>query len=77
VFDNLSTFKTTNALKKASFVYMSSQLVSKDERKELDVIFKKLDKNNDGWLTKSEIQDAFRSNNYSVLDAKQLDEIFD
>jgi Ca2+-binding EF-hand superfamily protein len=52
VFDNLTAFKTTNALKKAAFVFMSSQLVSKEERTELDIIFKKLDVNNDGWLTK-------------------------
>ena len=55
VFENLTSFKTTNALKKAAFVYMSSQLVSKEERTELDIIFKKLDVNNDGWLTKQEI----------------------
>ena len=55
MFDNLMKFRTTNSLKKAAFVYMSSQLVSKEERRELDVIFKNLDKNNDGWLTKLEI----------------------
>jgi calcium-dependent protein kinase len=76
MFDNLLKFRTTNALKKAAFVYMSSQLVSKEERSELDIIFKRLDKNNDGWLTKLEIQDAFRQTKQRILESKQLEQMF-
>ena len=50
--DNLIHFHANNAMKAATLTFIGSQLVGKKEREELASVFKSLDKNADGKLSK-------------------------
>lgn len=52
---NLKGFKAEQKLKQATFAYIASQLLSKPEKEKLSKIFKDIDVNGDGKLSKEEI----------------------
>ena len=52
LFDNLTNFRAEHLLQEASLMFIVSQLASKEDKAELDKIFKKMDINNDGKLSK-------------------------
>jgi calcium-dependent protein kinase len=52
---NLKTFKAEQKLKQATFAYIASQLLSKGEKDNLSKLFKAIDTNGDGKLSKEEI----------------------
>jgi Ca2+-binding EF-hand superfamily protein len=54
--DNLTKFHAHNTMKAATLTFIGSQLLSKEEREELARVFKKLDQNGDGMLSKEEIK---------------------
>jgi len=49
--DNLKTFKVETTMKQATFAFIASQLLSKNERDGLAKVFKAFDKNGDGKLS--------------------------
>lgn len=53
-FSNLSKFNSDSNLKKATFSFISQQLVSKQERDDFLQVFNTLDKDHSGNLTKQE-----------------------
>jgi len=55
----LKTFRADQKLKQATFAFIASQLLTKSEKENLDKIFKALDKNGDGKLSKEEIFDGY------------------
>jgi calcium-dependent protein kinase len=57
---NLKAHRAEQKLQQAVLTFMSSQLISKDESKQLAETFKKLDKNGDGKLSKQELIDAYK-----------------
>ena len=57
--------------------FIGSQLVSKDEREELARIFKKLDLNGDGRLSKDEIKDGYVVHYGRLVSDREVDEMFD
>jgi len=61
----------------ATLTFIGSQLVSKDEREELARIFKKLDLNGDGRLSKDEIKDGYVVHYGRLVSDREVDEMFD
>jgi calcium-dependent protein kinase len=60
VMINLRSFKSGLRLQKAMLSFISARLVSKNEREAMLEVFKSLDANNDGTLSKQELMMGFR-----------------
>ncbi|EGR31844.1 protein kinase domain protein [Ichthyophthirius multifiliis] len=58
---SLKNFRSERKLQQAALIFIASQCTSKDEKFQLNKIFKALDKNGDGILTKNEIFEAYRN----------------
>jgi len=56
---NLKNFRADQKLKQATFSFIASQLLTKAEKENLAKIFKAIDKNGDGKLSKEEILDGY------------------
>ena len=56
---NLSSFHKNSTIKVATLQFISSQLISKKEKEDLAHIFKQLDKNGDGRLSKEELKEGY------------------
>ena len=67
---NLKTFRADQKLKQATFAFIASQLLTKAEKENLAKIFKAIDKNGDGKLSKEEILEG-----YDVFFGKNLDKV--
>jgi Ca2+-binding EF-hand superfamily protein len=76
VYGNLKKFQANNALKKAAFAFIGSQLVTKQERSELDKIFRGLDTKNDGKLSIDEIKKGTSSIPDLDVSKEQINELF-
>ena len=74
---NLKTFRADQKLKQATFAFIASQLLTKSERENLDKIFKALDKNGDGKLSKDEIFDGYDQFFGKSMDKESLEKMFD
>ena len=59
LFQNLKSFRTERRLQKATFSYIISQLSTKDEQQEMLELFKTLDKDSSGTLSKQELIEGF------------------
>ena len=58
VFNNLKSFSADEKLQEAAVAFIVNQLTTKEEIEELRKIFIDLDKNNDGVLSREEIQNG-------------------
>lgn len=56
---NLQNFNASSKLKQATFAFIASQLLSKAEKTQIDQVFRAMDKNGDGKLSKEEIKDGY------------------
>jgi calcium-dependent protein kinase len=56
---NLQNFRADQKMKQATFAYIASQLLTKSEKENLARIFKAIDKNGDGKLSKEEIFEGY------------------
>ena len=73
---NLRSFRSGQKLKSAASAYIGSQLISKAEKEKLGKIFKALDKNGDGKLSKEEIHDGYEDHFGKLLNEDELDQLF-
>ena len=73
---NLQNFRADQKLKQAAFSYIASQLISKSEKERLAKIFKAIDSNNDGKLSKEEILNGYEEHFGKNLDEDELDKLF-
>jgi|JI10StandDraft_1071094.scaffolds.fasta_scaffold364048_1 calcium-dependent protein kinase len=73
---NLRGFRSGQKLKVAASAYIGSQLISKSEKEKLGKIFKALDANGDGRLSKEEIRDGYEEHFGKLLNEDELDQIF-
>lgn len=55
----MRSFKAELTLKKATYAFIASQLLSKNERDSLAKIFKAFDKNGDGKLSIEEVKEGY------------------
>lgn len=72
----LQGFRADQKLKQAAFTYIASQLISKSEKERLAKIFKAIDKNGDGKLSKDEILEGYEEHFGKHLDEDELDNLF-
>lgn len=49
---NLKSFNASSKLKQATYAFIASQLLSKQEKMEIDKVFRAMDINGDGKLSK-------------------------
>jgi len=63
-------------LKQATFAFIASQLLSKNEKEQIDKVFRAMDKNGDGVLTKEEIKHGYLEYFGRTLNDAEIDEMF-
>lgn len=66
--NNFMNFRADQKLKQAAFSYIASQLISKSEKERLAKIFKAMDKNGDGKLSRQEILEGYEEHFNKQLD---------
>jgi len=74
---NLKTFRADQKLKQATFAFIASQLLTKSEKENLAKIFKAIDKNGDGKLSKDEIMEGYDLFFGKNLDKADIEKMFD
>ena len=74
---NLKSFRADQKLKQATFAFIASQLLSKSEKENLARIFKAIDKNGDGKLSKEEIMDGYDQFFGKNMDKNDVEKMFD
>ena len=75
--NNLKSFRADQKLKQATYAFIATQLLTKSEKENLAKIFKALDKNGDGKLSKDEILDGYENFFGKNLDKDELEQMFD
>ena len=73
----MKTFRADQKLKQATFAFIASQLLSKSEKENLAKIFKAVDKNGDGKLSKEEIFEGYEQFFGKHLDKNEIEKMFD
>lgn len=74
---NLKTFRADQKLKQATFAYIASQLLSKSEKENLSRLFKALDANGDGKLSKEEILSGYDKYFGKHMSPEDVEQLFD
>lgn len=74
--DHLKHFHKNNTLKSATFAYIGSQLLSREEKESLAKVFKALDKNGDGKLSKEEVRDGYLAHYGKLISDDEVDKMF-
>lgn len=72
----LKAFRSEQKLKVAAASYIGSQLISKSEKEKLGKIFKSLDANGDGQLSKEEIMNGYEEHFGKLLNEDEIDKLF-
>lgn len=72
----LKAFRSEQKLKTAAASYIGSQLISKSEKEKLGKIFKSLDANGDGQLSKEEIMNGYEEHFGKLLNEDEIDKLF-
>ena len=74
---NLQSFNAQSKLKQATFAFIASQLLSKQEKEQIDRVFRAMDLNGDGKLSKDEIKGGYAEYFGRSLNDEEVDEMFD
>lgn len=74
---NLRNFRGEQKLKQAALTFIASQLVSKEETTDLEKIFKQLDEDGDGQLSKQEILNGYQEAFGIPISEEEVDKMFD
>lgn len=75
--DNLIHFHSHTTIKAATLTFIGSQLITKEEREEMARVFKNIDLNGDGKLSKDEIKDGYQIHYGRLISDKEVDQMFD
>lgn len=75
--NNLKNFRAEQKLKQATLAYIVSQCLTREETDKMEAIFKAMDKNNDGMLSKEEIAEGYEEHFGMAIDDEELDRMFD
>jgi calcium-dependent protein kinase len=73
---NLQNFNAHSKLKQATYAFIASQLLSKQEKEQIDKVFRAMDLNGDGKLQKDEIKKGYAEFFGRQLTDQEVDELF-
>jgi len=73
---NLSSFNAQSKLKQATYAFIASQLLSKQEKEQIDKVFRAMDLNGDGKLSKDEIKKGYGQYFGRNLADEEIDDMF-
>jgi calcium-dependent protein kinase len=73
---NLQNFNAQSKLKQATYAFIASQLLSKQEKEDIDKVFRAMDVNGDGKLSKTEIKNGYLEYFGKSLTDEQIDDMF-
>ena len=73
---NLKSFKTESTMKQATFAFIASQLMSKNERDGLAKVFKAFDKNGDGKLSMEEVKEGYLEHYGKIMSDEEVENMF-
>ncbi|CAB9509043.1 MAP kinase-activated protein kinase 2 (Fragment) [Seminavis robusta] len=76
VLAGMQCYEAKSKLKQATFALLASQFLSKEERAEIDEIFRVLDADCSGQLTKDEVQKGFADFYKNNLSDDEIDSLF-
>jgi len=74
--DNLSRFNSDVTLKQATYAFIASQLMSKQERDNLSKVFKAFDKNGDGKLSMEEVKEGYLEHYGRIMSDQEVEDMF-
>lgn len=74
--DNLRNFSGSSKLKQAALAFIASHLTKDEEKRDLDKIFKEIDINGDGNLSKEEVLLGYEKHFGVEITEDQVDEMF-
>ena len=75
--NNLRSFSGSSKLKQAALAFIASHLTRDDEKRDLDKIFKEIDIDGDGNLSKEEILLGYEKHFGIPISEEQVDEMFE
>jgi calcium-dependent protein kinase len=73
---NLQNFNAQSKLKQATYAFIASQLLTKQEKEQIDRVFRAMDLNGDGKLQKDEIKKGYAEYFGRNLTDQEVDELF-
>jgi len=73
---NMASFHASSKLKQATLAYIASQLLLKEEKEAIDEVFRALDMNQDGKLTRDEIKTGYKDFYDKDLSDDEVEAIF-
>ena len=74
--DNLGKFNSDVTLKQATYSFIASQLMSKQERDNLSKVFKAFDKNGDGKLSMEEVKEGYLEHYGRIMSDQEVEQMF-
>ena len=74
--DNLKEFRVDQTLKQATYAFIASQLLSKQEKDNLARVFKAFDKNGDGKLSIDEVKEGYLEHYGKVISEEDVEKMF-
>ena len=74
---NLKNFNASSKLKQATYAFIAAQLLTKQEKEKIDEVFRAMDLNGDGKLSKEEIKIGYKEFFGKDLADEEIDEMFD
>jgi len=76
VLDNMKGFRVDQTLKQATYAFIASQLLSKQERDNLAKVFRAFDKNGDGKLSMQEVKEGYLEHYGKIMSDEEVENMF-